>query len=50
MQDSVKITGGGPLVKQSFAEKIGVNGCVPDAAVAADLAKKFVTAAQKGEF
>lgn len=45
VRDKVKIMVGGAPVTQSFAEKIGANGYAPNAAAAADLAKKFVTAA-----
>lgn len=41
VRDSVKIMVGGAPVSQSFAERIGANGYGPDAAAAADLAKKF---------
>ena len=42
VRDSVKIMVGGAPVTQSFADKIGANGYAPNAAAAADLAKKFV--------
>ena len=45
VRDNVKVMVGGAPVTQSFAEKIGANGYAPNAAAAADLAKKFVTAA-----
>jgi 5-methyltetrahydrofolate--homocysteine methyltransferase len=45
VRDSVKIMVGGAPVTQSFAEKIGANGYAPNAAAAADLVKKFMTAA-----
>jgi 5-methyltetrahydrofolate--homocysteine methyltransferase len=45
VRDSVKIMVGGAPVTQSFAEKIGANGYAPNAAAAADLAKKFVASA-----
>jgi 5-methyltetrahydrofolate--homocysteine methyltransferase len=45
VRDSVKIMVGGAPVTKSFAEKIGANGYAPNAAAAADLAKKFVAPA-----
>jgi 5-methyltetrahydrofolate--homocysteine methyltransferase len=45
IRDSVKIMVGGAPVTKSFAEKIGANGYAPNAAAAADLAKKFVAPA-----
>jgi 5-methyltetrahydrofolate--homocysteine methyltransferase len=45
VRDNVKIMVGGAPVTKSFAEKIGANGYAPNAAAAADLAKKFVAPA-----
>jgi 5-methyltetrahydrofolate--homocysteine methyltransferase len=45
VRDSVKVMVGGAPVTKSFAEKIGANGYAPNAAAAADLAKKFVAPA-----
>jgi len=45
VRDNVKIMVGGAPVNQSFADRIGANGYGPDAAAAADLAKKFTGAA-----
>jgi 5-methyltetrahydrofolate--homocysteine methyltransferase len=45
VRESVKIMVGGAPVTKSFAEKIGANGYAPNAAAAADLAKKFVAPA-----
>lgn len=45
VRDNVKIMVGGAPVNQSFADRIGANGYGPDAAAAADLAKKFMGAA-----
>ena len=45
VRDKVKIMIGGAPVTQAFAEQIGADGYAPDAAAAADLAKRFVGAA-----
>ena len=45
LRDRVKIMIGGAPVTQAFADQIGADGYAPDAAAAADLAKKFVGAA-----
>lgn len=42
LRDSVKIMVGGAPVTQSFADEIGADGYAPDAASAADLAKKLI--------
>ena len=42
VRDRVKIMIGGAPVTQSFADKIGADAYAPDAAAAADVAKKFV--------
>jgi 5-methyltetrahydrofolate--homocysteine methyltransferase len=42
VRDKVKIMVGGAPVTRSFADQIGADGYAPDAAAAADLAKKFV--------
>ncbi len=41
VRDQVKIMIGGAPVNQSFADKIGADGYAPDAAMAADVAKKL---------
>jgi 5-methyltetrahydrofolate--homocysteine methyltransferase len=45
VRDNVKVMVGGAPVTQSFADKIGANGYAPNAAAAADLARKFVAPA-----
>ncbi len=45
LRDRVKIMIGGAPVTQGFADQIGADGYAPDAAAAADLAKKLVGAA-----
>ena len=45
LRNKVKIMIGGAPVTQAFADQIGADGYAPDAAAAADLAKKFVGAA-----
>jgi len=42
LRNKVKIMIGGAPVTQAFADQIGADGYAPDAAAAADLAKKFV--------
>jgi len=42
VRDRVKIMIGGAPVTQAFADQIGADGYAPDAAAAADLAKRFV--------
>jgi 5-methyltetrahydrofolate--homocysteine methyltransferase len=42
VRDTVKIMIGGAPVTQAFADQIGADGYAPDAAAAADLAKRFV--------
>jgi 5-methyltetrahydrofolate--homocysteine methyltransferase len=44
VRDEVKIMIGGAPVTKTFAEKIGADGYAPNAASAADLAKKFMEA------
>jgi 5-methyltetrahydrofolate--homocysteine methyltransferase len=44
LRDRVKIMIGGAPVTQAFADQIGADGYAPDAAAAADLAKRFVGA------
>ncbi len=45
LRDRVKIMIGGAPVTQAFADQIGADGYAPDAAAAADLARKLVSAA-----
>ena len=42
LRDKVRITVGGAPVTQSFSDEIGADGYAPDAASAADLAKKLI--------
>lgn len=45
LRDKVKVIVGGAPVTESFAKSIGADGYAPDAASAAELAKKFVKGA-----
>jgi 5-methyltetrahydrofolate--homocysteine methyltransferase len=45
VRDTVKIMIGGAPVTQSFADQIGADGYASNAASAAEMAKKFVSAA-----
>ncbi|WAM31847.1 cobalamin B12-binding domain-containing protein [Caldicellulosiruptor naganoensis] len=45
LRDKVKVIVGGAPVTESFAKSIGADGYAPDAASAAELAKKFVQGA-----
>jgi 5-methyltetrahydrofolate--homocysteine methyltransferase len=45
LRDKMKIMIGGAPVTQSFADQIGADAYAPNAAAAADLAKKFIDAA-----
>jgi 5-methyltetrahydrofolate--homocysteine methyltransferase len=45
LRDRVKVIVGGAPVTQSFADQIGADGYAPNAAAAADLAKRLATAA-----
>jgi 5-methyltetrahydrofolate--homocysteine methyltransferase len=44
VRDKVKIMIGGAPVTQAFSDQIGADGYASNAASAADLAKKFVSA------
>jgi 5-methyltetrahydrofolate--homocysteine methyltransferase len=46
LRDQVKVIIGGAPVTQAFAEQINADGYAPNAAAAADLAKKLMVAAQ----
>lgn len=45
LRDQIKIIIGGAPVTQSFADQIGADGYAPNAAAAAEMAKKFIDAA-----
>jgi len=45
LRDKVKVIIGGAPVTESFAKSIGADGYAPDAASAAELAKKIVQGA-----
>jgi len=47
LRDQVKVIIGGAPVTQAFADQINADGYAPNAAAAADLAKKLVSAAQQ---
>ena len=47
LRDQVKVIIGGAPVTQAFADQIKADGYAPNAAAAADLAKKLVSAAQQ---
>jgi 5-methyltetrahydrofolate--homocysteine methyltransferase len=44
VREKVKVLVGGSPVNQNFADKIGADGYAPNAAEAAELARKFVNA------
>ena len=46
LRDRVKVIIGGAPVTQSFADQIGADGYAPNAAAAADLAKRLAKARQ----